>query len=274
MTPSSGKQRPDSPCGSHDPRADPNGEFVEDLLSHLGRLLSPMRIGVGTLHLRAELGRILLMDSARGGPAMEPGIGWIPPSLAERLNRASKHQPTHVTFTKIISTFGEDADYLAGLNDGEGNRLWDRPQKFVFYDFICRRTRTDAHGQAQAWHDVVVEVDGTRANDFSYKLRAYPERASPVWTHCLYRHWDLSFVLTLTPGAKLEALHGSFATSLLKSLVVRSVFSPLLSRECPKPWFVCLANLCHCRPDTKRHPVSGLRKTRGFMSKEESLTTR
>ncbi len=43
---------------------------------------------------------------------MEPGIGWIPPSLAERLNRASKHHPTHVTFTKIISTFGEDADYL------------------------------------------------------------------------------------------------------------------------------------------------------------------
>ncbi len=80
------------------------------------------------------------------------------------------------------------------------------------------------HGTTSLWR-----WDGTRAYDFSYKLRPYPERANPVWTHCLHRHWDLSFVLTLHPRAKLEALHGSFATSLLKSLVVRSVFSP----SCP-----------------------------------------
>jgi len=201
------------------PRDSVAGDLARDLNEAFGPIASSMRIKVGRLFLRAELGRICMTDPVPGELAFnaphEKADGWRPRDIAEKLN-ASDYP---VFFTKILSNFGNDADYLAGLKDS-GGIMWQHRRSRVVYDFACKRTLVDGLGQPRGYEDFVVEVDGTTENQFTYTIRSGDEDAHHVWIHCLRHNWDVRLVMSYVAAAKLEAIYGAFARSLVESLVV------------------------------------------------------
>lgn len=198
-----------------------HSSFINSLENSLAQMVAVMPVRVGELHLRGELGRICLVNPLPEGLASntkyQSANGWRPELLEQKLNAACVSSDTLV-FTKILTTFGNDADHLINVKDDFGNRLWDDPEKMVVYEFVCRRTRQSTIDNITTIDEFVVEVDATRAGIFNYRLRWLNEQPNPVWVHCLHRHWDLRIVMIHIPESHLETLFGLFARELLDSL--------------------------------------------------------
>jgi len=203
------------------PRGDgtPTEEFARDLEEAFGVVASSMRAKVGRVSLRVEFGRICMTDPVPGQLAFnapnEKADGWRPRDITAKLN-ASEYP---VFFTKVVSTLGSDADYLAGLGGSDG-LMWTDLQRRVVYDFTCKRTLVDSFGQPRGYEDFVVEVDGTKEGYFSHTIRGVDEDAHYVSIHCLQHNWDLRLAMTHAAVAKLETAYGAFARALVGCLVV------------------------------------------------------
>ena len=218
-------------------REDLGAKFLADLHTNLAELTGAMRVKVGTVRLRAEIGRICLMDPVPGGLAFntieEAANGWNPTTLASKLN-AGCNSASSMAFARIISTIGNDADYLVNQTNDVGDRMWSVLEKRVWYDFTCRRTIVDAAGCPKGSREFVVEIEGSRPDNFSYKISQHKEDTHILWAHCLQRHWDVRFVLAYVPQARLEASYGAFAKALLCSLVI-----PPDTKHVPRLRFDC-----------------------------------
>jgi len=213
---------------STQPAADPtctqsaSQEFDLELGQHLTNLVNPLRIKIGEIQLRAEFGRICLLDDMRQGMAFnkpeDRSNGWTFSSLVKRLDQGCPVGKVH--FTKIFSIFGNDAERLFAMKDEAGNQLWKEPEKLVFYEFTCRRTFVDETGRPCGHDTFIVEINGSHANHFSFEIRRPEDHGTPVWLHCVHRHWDIRFVAVHTPSHKLRKIYGDYAQTLLDSLVV------------------------------------------------------
>jgi hypothetical protein len=193
-------------------------DFTGVLVASLVQLLPRFRAMPGKVRLRTELGRICLGNMVPGQLAdnlpHEAADPWRPEDITQKLN-AAKRDDIWMAFTRILSTAGNDADYMVGVQNTAGEKTWTHFRTQILYDFTCR-------AKYPAYEEFVVEADGSVANQFTYAMR-HPEqrrRDGEVWIHCLQRSWDMRMVLTHDATTRLEARHGDFAKALLASIAV------------------------------------------------------
>lgn len=209
---------PDSMPRSQDPRPQPlatkGSEFDQHIKHSLQYLMYPMKAKYGVVRLRAEIGRFFMGNVERSGVARnklrEPANGWKPDQLIDRLNNSV----SDCFFTKILSYWGNDVDYLVNMKEDK-QKIWDpMGQGRIFFDFYFR-ARTSVGTAAH----FVLEVDG---RDFSWNLREARNPYDPIVVHCLAQHWDFRLVASHDYTLDQNVHFGAFARALVDSLIVRS----------------------------------------------------
>ena len=208
---------PDSIPKSPDPRPQlpaTDGSVFDQHIKHLlQRLMYPMKAKYGAIRLRAEIGRFFMKTVEQSGVACngkrQPAKGWDAGQLISRLNNSENN----TFFTKILSYWGNDVDYLVNMEEDK-QKIWNPiGQGRTFFDFHFH-ARTSA-GMAAHF---VLEVDG---GDFSWHLREAHNSENPVVVHCLSQHWDLRLVASHDLTIDQNLHFGAFAGALVDSLIVR-----------------------------------------------------
>ncbi|RYP25655.1 hypothetical protein DL767_008295 [Monosporascus sp. MG133] len=218
--PSTPKNRRPSHCAEMSGgRQDPDPQLLTDINEKLVRVLEPLRVWRGRLSLRVDIGRFCLMKI---GPAhvQLPGPNATvqrhePFTLKQALD--THHiRPKSLLFTRILSTEGGDANFIAHLKEAEGPaegaRMW-RPDihgRRVVYEIPCR-ART-ANGETFSF---IIEVDG---DDFSYNVRQVDHNPIQLFVHCVKRSWDFQLTLSATPNT--DKIRDTFAKDVVDSLRV------------------------------------------------------
>lgn len=208
---------PDSIPKGRDPRpqlpAARGSEFDQCIKRFLQLLLRPMKSKYGVVRLRAEIGRFFMHNVEKSGVARntekQPANGWKPDHLVACL----KDSKDNTSFTKILSYWGNDVDYLANMKEDK-QKIWNPTgQCRTFFDF---------HFHAQPFMGApahfVLEVNG---GDFSWNLREARSPYDPIVVHCLSQHWDFRMVATHDYTLDQNMHFGAFARALVDSLVVR-----------------------------------------------------
>ncbi|KUI66721.1 hypothetical protein VM1G_01474 [Cytospora mali] len=208
---------PDLIPKGQDPRpqllATQGSEFDQYAKQFLRHLMRPMKAKYGVVRLRAEIGRFFLENIEQSGVARnkekQPAKGWKPDLLIAHLNRSEGSS----FFTKILSYWGNDIDYLVNMEENK-QKIWEPiGQGRTFLDFYFHaRTATGivAH--------FVLEVDGY---NFSWNLREARNPYDPIVVHCLSQHWDFRLVASHDYTLDQNVHFGAFARALVDSLIVR-----------------------------------------------------
>ncbi|RYO77094.1 hypothetical protein DL764_010244 [Monosporascus ibericus] len=222
LGPSTPKYRGPSHCAEmFGGRQDPDPRLLTDINEKLVRVMEPLRVWRGRLSLRVDLGRFCLMQI---GPAhvQLPGpnatVQRHEPSTLKQALDTHHIGPKSLLFTRILSTEGGDANFIAHLKEAEGPaegaRMWrpDLSGRRVVYEIPCR-ART-ANGETFGF---IIEVDG---DDFSYNVRHVDNNPIQLFVHCVKRSWDFQLTLSATPNA--EKIRDTFAKDLVDSLRITS----------------------------------------------------
>ncbi|TPX16572.1 uncharacterized protein E0L32_003866 [Thyridium curvatum] len=215
--------RSEPPVNQSKESNDPDATFANNLTQGLRDFAQYYRTIRGRLELRIDLGRIIMTSFVPSGLAWnrptEFSNGWHPAELVTRLNGGCV-SAANITFTKILSSFGNDADFMANLKDDAGQPMWEVVETQIVYEFSCRYTHSSKSGREISSQLFIVDIDGTVPDRFTYALRLVKNRLPPLWIHCLHRHWDAQGIASFSPTLKLESSYGHFAKALLDSLSV------------------------------------------------------
>lgn len=200
-----------------DPRPQPvatrGSMFDQHIKFLLQNLIRPMKAKYGVVQLRAEIGRFFLEDIDQSGVARnkegQPANGWEPDQLLTLLHKTKGNN----FFTKILSYWGDDVDYLVDMKDDK-RMVWDpmgQPRTFFDFHFHARNlVGTVSH--------FVLEVDGCT---FTWNLREARSPYEPIIVHCLAQNWDFRLVALHDYTLDQEVYFGEFARALVDSLIVR-----------------------------------------------------
>ncbi|RYP16787.1 hypothetical protein DL765_004900 [Monosporascus sp. GIB2] len=216
--PSTPKYRGPSHCAEmFGGRQDPDPQLLTDINEKLVRVLEPLRVWRGQLSLKVDIGRFCFMNISPAHVQLPGPNATVRRHEPSRLKQAlDTHHigPKSLVFTRILSTEGGDADFIAHLKEAEGPakgaRMW-RPDPYgrrVVYEIPCRaRTAT---GETFSF---IIEVDG---NDFSYHVRQVDHNPIQLFVHCMKRSWDFQLTLSATPNT--DKIRDTFAKDVVDSL--------------------------------------------------------
>ncbi|RYP67721.1 hypothetical protein DL770_008559 [Monosporascus sp. CRB-9-2] len=198
-------------------RQDPDPQLLTDINEKLVRVLEPLRVWRGQLSLRVDIGRFCFMKIGAAHVQLPGPNATVQRHQLSTLKQAlDTHHigPKSLLFTRILSTEGGDANFIAQLKEAEGPaegaRMW-RPEphgRRVVYEIPCR-ART-ANGETFSF---IIEVDG---DDFSYNVRQVDHNPIPLFVHCVKRSWDFQLTLSATPNT--EEIRDTFAKDVVDSL--------------------------------------------------------
>lgn len=173
-------------------------------IASVGRLLERARAGYGEFNLRADIGRYYACAVPESGRAVnrqnDPAWGWEPDEL-----RAKMEVHYAFMFTKALTSWGNDADFLA-------DTTWELTSRAVFFDFRFQATLSSLP------LDMVLEVN---AEDYTWKIRLLDNIDDVVYVHCLAQHWDFQVALTHDRPLEYQGHWGRFAEALIESLDVK-----------------------------------------------------
>ncbi|RYP85982.1 hypothetical protein DL769_000845 [Monosporascus sp. CRB-8-3] len=216
--PSTPKYRGPSHCAEmFGGRQDPDPQLLTDINEKLVRILEPLRVWRGQLSLKVDIGRFCFTKISPAHVQLPGPNATVQRHEPSRLKEAldTHHiRPKSLLFTRILSTEGGDANFIAHLKEAEGpaegGRMWrpDPDGRRVVYEIPCR-ART-ANGETFGF---VIEVDG---NDFSYHVRQIDHNPIQLFVHCMKRSWDFRLTLSATPNT--EKIRDTFAKDVVDSL--------------------------------------------------------
>ena len=208
-------------------------EFVDDVEAAMVGLLEMGPYRRGRVAVRAELGRAILEEVDDSGLAFNdastPSDGWKKSLLVKSLNQ-NYGTDRGIHFTKVLSTFACDVEDMINTTDAKGARLWSQEPYRIWtvYSFYCGL----GFRQGQWSFILDVEHDGTREGQFSCSIRPRHDLPSvdkpmPVYVHAARHHWDVQIVTTHVKPDDVEGANIDFANTLLESLRIQYVASPL-----------------------------------------------
>lgn len=170
----------------------------------VGRLLERMKGRYGMISVRAEIGRYYACAVPESGRAVnqrnDPAWGWEPDDLRRKIESNQ-----HCIFTKALTSWGNDADFL-------GSMFNEPISRGVFFDFRFQATLSKIP------LDMVLEVN---AEDYTWKLRLFDNTDDVVYVHCLAQHWDFQVAVTYDRPLEYRANWTKFAHALVESLEVK-----------------------------------------------------
>ncbi|KAI0447037.1 hypothetical protein F4803DRAFT_500788 [Xylaria telfairii] len=196
------------------PEFDPN--MMISINDSLARLMAPLRMRPGIVDFGIELGRFYFLNVNKSH-IQEPGddddekhykLGRIQNELNKRHTANRK-----LCFTRILTSLGADANYIARLNDHRGDKMWTRPTegRSSTYEFTCRRLTT----AECADFTFIVEIDATT---FTSRVKQFKPKQNCFVVHCTKRVWDFRLVLSVSQD--MNDIYGCFARDLSRSLQV------------------------------------------------------
>ncbi|KAI1417002.1 hypothetical protein F5Y13DRAFT_204364 [Hypoxylon sp. FL1857] len=187
--------------------------FMQAMSQKLVRMMSSLEVFKGRVTLKAELGRLCLTKINPNYVYTQGSIsrGQIQ-SLHDMKEALDKHHvnPRDVMFTNILTAEGADANYIAFMQDGLGERMWLPNTRRTVYELTCC-----AHTKKNKLHRFVVEIDG---GDFTYQVRPHQSNPCSLFVHCPRRAWDFQVTFSKTPN--LDAIYSDFARDLVDSMRV------------------------------------------------------
>lgn len=170
----------------------------------VGRLLERMRGRYGVINVRAEIGRYYACAVPESGRARnqqnDPAWGWEPDELRKKIE---SHQ--HCLFTKALTSWGNDADFLGAM-------FKEPVCRGVFFDFRFLATLSKIP------LNMVLEVN---AEDYTWKMRLLDNVDDAIYVHCLAQHWDFQVAVTHDRVLEYQGNWTKFAHALIESLDVK-----------------------------------------------------
>ncbi|KAI0206426.1 hypothetical protein F4808DRAFT_469568 [Astrocystis sublimbata] len=196
------------------PEFDP--EMMPSINESLTKLMAPLRMWAGMIDLEIELGRFYFLN-VQASRIQQPGdidddkhykIRDIQNELNKRHTADDK-----LCFTRILSSLGADANYIARISDHDGNQMWRRPTdgRTSTYEFTCR---AGAVGGTE-FH-FVVEIN---AKTFTSRVKEFKPIQNSFAVSCTKHVWDFRLVLSKSPN--IIDVCEQFARDLVGSLQVR-----------------------------------------------------
>ncbi|RYP49966.1 hypothetical protein DL768_004401 [Monosporascus sp. mg162] len=198
-------------------RQNPDPQLLTDINEKLVRVLEPLRVWRGRLSLRVDIGRFCFTKIAPAHvqlPGPNATVQRHEPSTLKQALDTHHIGPKSLLFTRILSTEGGDANFIAHLKEAEGpaegSRMWrpDLHGRRVVYEIPCR-ARTP-NGETFSF---IIEVDG---DDFSYNVRQVDHNPIQLFVHCVKRSWDFQLTLSATPNT--DKIRDTFAKDVVDSL--------------------------------------------------------
>ncbi|KAK5628472.1 hypothetical protein RRF57_004187 [Xylaria bambusicola] len=194
------------------PDLDPN--MITSINKSLENLLAPLRMWSGIVDLRIDLGRFCFLN-VKKSRIQEAGDDddekhYMLEQIRSELNK--RHRANEkLYFTRVLTTLGAEANYIALMSDNNGKPMWKRPSdgRSSTFEFICRRV---LEGNEL---NFVIKVD---TRDFSHKVRVFKPDQNCFMVHCTKRVWD--FRVVLSASQELDDTCQQFAEDLVGSLRV------------------------------------------------------
>lgn len=181
----------------------------------LENLMAPLRMLPGSVDFRLDLGRFCFTNVGKSHIQRPEDKDDDKYYRLDRIRNELNKRHTSgdkLFFTRVLTSLGADANYIARINDSNGNQMWERPTdgRSSIYEFTCR-----SRPAADVEHEFVVEIDAT---EFTSKVKAFKPDQNCFAVHCTKRVWDFQIVLSVSQN--LDDEFGSFAKDLVRSLQV------------------------------------------------------
>ncbi|KAM7224548.1 hypothetical protein V8F06_000329 [Rhypophila decipiens] len=200
--------------------------FNTELSDAMGRLLSLSPYQRGRVSVRADFGRIILAGMDQSALAFNnprtPSNGWKKQHLVSHLNRqVSVRERIH--FTKILSTFGSDLEYMINTPDLSGKRIWQpTPARgWVVYSFRA----IYVHDTMET--NVLINcIFGDEGKTYTYDIAPFNstnDGVTPLYVHGLLHNWDLRITMTSFDSRALESGLGSDVRKFLDTVQVLKI---------------------------------------------------
>ncbi|KAI1744061.1 hypothetical protein F4680DRAFT_469504 [Xylaria scruposa] len=181
----------------------------------LTSLMAPLRMWSGIIDFRIELGRFYFLNVKKSHiqePRDDDDEKYY--KLSRIQNELNKRHTANekLCFTRVLTSLGADANYIAHISDHSGNQMWKRPTdgRSSTYEFTCRFKTVEGIDC-----NFVVEIDATK---FTSSIREFKPSQNCFAVHCTKRTWDFQLVLSVSQD--LNDMCGRFAEDLLCSLRV------------------------------------------------------
>ncbi|KAI0489832.1 hypothetical protein F4859DRAFT_501510 [Xylaria cf. heliscus] len=195
------------------PEFDPN--MMMSINESLASLMTPLRMWPGIIDIGVELGRFYFLN-VKKSHIQNPGddddekhykLSRIQSELNKRHISNEK-----LCFTRVLTSLGADANYIAHIRDRNGNQMWKRPTngRSSTYEFTCRSKTVEG-----AEFNFIVDIDAT---NFTSKVKQFKPDQNCFAVHCTKRVWDFRLVLSISQD--LNDICGRFAEDLSRSLRV------------------------------------------------------
>ncbi|KAJ2998092.1 hypothetical protein NUW58_g436 [Xylaria curta] len=195
------------------PEFDPN--MMTSINESLTRLMAPLRMWSGVVDLGIELGRFCFLNVTKSH-IQEPGDDddkkhFKLDQIQNELNKRHKTDEK-LYFTRVLTSLGADANYIAHMRDSSGNAVWKRPAdgRSSVYEFICRSKTTGGEDFI-----FIVDIDAIK-----HTSRVKHFKPDKKWfaMHCTKRVWDFRVVLSTWQDP--DGICVRFAEDLVRSLRV------------------------------------------------------
>ncbi|KAI5925421.1 hypothetical protein F4810DRAFT_708807 [Camillea tinctor] len=188
----------------------PQSELMLAINEKLVTMMRPLELMPGLLSFKVDLGRFCFTK-------INPMHVQLPDSeiqprhhelhgLQESLNR--RHiTPQDVLFTKIITTHGGDANFIANLKGTNGQEKWCLYSRRTIYEVTCTITSEDS-----TIFSFVIDIDGTT---FEQNIRQTDQNSWSLGVHVMKHSWD--FQISLASSINLDNHFETFAKDLVHS---------------------------------------------------------
>ncbi|KAI0449312.1 hypothetical protein F5B21DRAFT_518243 [Xylaria acuta] len=195
------------------PEFDPN--MMMSINESLASLMAPLRMWSGVVDFGIELGRFYFLN-VKKSHIQEPGDDDDEKhyKLSRIQNELNKRHTANekLCFTRVLTSLGADANYIAHISDHGGNQMWKRPTdgRSSTYEFTCRFKTVEG-----ADFNFIVDIDATK---FTSRVKQFKPDQNCFAVYCTKRVWDFRLVLSVSQD--LNDICGRFAEDLLHSLRV------------------------------------------------------
>jgi hypothetical protein len=142
-------------------------------------LVCPMRNWQGDIRLEARFGRILIRNPHKR--FFESYFSFEEETVIQHLHENSPYQPT-TDFTRILTTFPAEAQYLIHLKEENGYPMW-RPTASRSVKYELDWTDQDTNDS------YLLEIN---AETFTSRVKFNPWETEQVLVHCPLRLWDFA----------------------------------------------------------------------------------
>ncbi|KAJ8128814.1 hypothetical protein O1611_g4819 [Lasiodiplodia mahajangana] len=194
-------------------------DFHPDMMVYITKslecLLDPVRMWPGFVDFKIDIGRFCFLD-VKPPRIQRPGDDDDEKhfKLDRIQNELNKRHSTNdsLHFTRVLTTLGADANYIARISNKNGSPMWHRPidGRSSIYQFTCRSRTVNGTDL-----DFTVDINTT---NFTTRVKQFKPNQNCFAVYCTKRAWDFQIVLSVSQD--LNDVCGRFVEDLVHSLRV------------------------------------------------------